>query len=48
MRAFCQRHDIRPSRPTSRYWRGDPEEQRVAPEELAALKKKPKPERVYS
>ena len=48
MRDFCLRHDIRPYRPTYRYLRGDPEEQRVAKEELAALKKKPKPERVYS
>ena len=43
MRDFCQRHDIRPYRPTYRYLRGDPEEQRVAQEELEALKKKPKP-----
>jgi transposase len=41
MRDFCQRHDIRPYRPTYRYLRGDPEEQRVAQEELAALKKSP-------
>jgi transposase len=46
MRDFCQRHDIRPYRPTYRYLRGDPEEQRVAQEELAAVKKKPRPERV--
>ena len=39
MRDFCQRHDIRPYRPTYRYLRGDPEEQRVAQAELAALKK---------
>ena len=39
MRDFCQRHAIRPYRPTYRYVRGDPEEQRVAQEELAALKK---------
>jgi transposase len=36
MRAFCQRYDMRPYRPTYRYLRGDPEEQRVAQEELAA------------
>jgi transposase len=36
MRDFCQRQDSRPYRPTSRYVRGDPEEQRVAQEELAA------------
>ena len=41
MRDFCQRHDIRPYRPTYRYLRGDPEEQRVAQEDLAALKKSP-------
>ena len=41
MRVFCQRHDIRPYRPTYRYLRGDPEEQRVAQEDLAALKKSP-------
>jgi transposase len=29
-RDFCQRHDMRPYRPTYRYLRGDPEEQRVA------------------
>jgi transposase len=39
MRDFCQRHAIRPYRPTYRYLRGDPEEQRVAREELATLKK---------
>jgi transposase len=41
MRDFCQRHDIRPYRPTYRYLRGDPEEQRVARAELEALKKSP-------
>jgi transposase len=39
MRDFCQRHSMRPYRPTYRYLRGDPEEQRVAQEELTALKK---------
>ena len=48
MRDFCQHLDIRPYRPTYRYVRGDPEEQRVAQEELAALKKKPRPGRVCS
>jgi len=48
MRDFCQRHDIRPYRPTYHYLRGDPEEQRVAQEELATLKKKPRPGRVCS
>ena len=41
MRVFCQRHDIRPYRPTYRYLRGDPEKQQVAREELEALKKSP-------
>ena len=41
MRDFCQRHDIQPYRPTSRYLRGDPDEQRVAQAELAAVKKSP-------
>ena len=39
MRVFCQRHDIRPYRPTYRYLRGNPEKQHVAQEELATLKK---------
>jgi hypothetical protein len=34
MRVFCQRHSIRPYRPTYRYLRGAPEEQRLAREEL--------------
>lgn len=41
MRVFCQRHSIRPYRPTYHYLRGDPEEQRLAREELEALKKSP-------
>ena len=41
MRVFCQRHDMRPYRPTYRYLRGNPEKQQVAQEELAALKKSP-------
>ena len=40
MRVFCQRHDIRPYRPTYRYLRGDPAKQQAARGELAALKKK--------
>jgi transposase len=48
MRDFCQRHSMRPYRPTYRYLRGDPEEQRVAQEELRALKKKPRPGRACS
>jgi len=46
MRAFCQRLQIRPYRPTYRYLRGDPHRQAVAQAELAALKKKPRPESV--
>jgi transposase len=42
MRDFCQRHGIRPYRPTYHYLRGDPQKQQVAREELAALKKKPR------
>jgi transposase len=42
MRVFCQRHDIRPYRPTYRYLRGNPEKQQIAQEALAALKKKRK------
>jgi transposase len=40
MRVFCQRHDIRPYRPTYRYLRGNLEKQQVAQAELAALKKR--------
>jgi transposase len=42
MRVFCQRHDIRPYRPTYRYLRGNPEKQQAAREEMAVLKKKRK------
>jgi len=42
MRDFCQRHGIRPYRPTYPYLRGDPQKQQAAREELAVLKKKPK------
>ena len=41
MRDFCQRHSIRPYRPTYHYLRGDPEKQQVARDELEALKKSP-------
>jgi len=44
MRVFCQRHDIRPYRPTYRSLRGNPEKQQIAQAELAALKKKRKKE----
>lgn len=43
MREFCQRHQIRPYRPTYRYLRGDPQRQAVAKAELAELKKRPTP-----
>ena len=41
MRVFCQRHSIRPYRPTYHYLRGDPAQQQAARAELAALKKSP-------
>jgi transposase len=41
MRVFCQRHAIRPYRPTYRSLRGNPEKQQAAQEELTALKKSP-------
>jgi transposase len=41
MRDFCQRHGIRPYRPTYHYLRGDPQKQQAAREELEALKKSP-------
>ena len=40
MRAFCQRHDIRPYRPTYRFLRGDPAKQEQARADLAVLKKR--------
>ena len=40
MRDFCQRHGMRPYRPTYHYLRGDPQQQE-ARKELAALKKSP-------
>ena len=43
MRVFCQRHQIRPYRPTYRYLRGDPHKQQAAREELAVLKKTRRP-----
>jgi transposase len=46
MREFCRRHQIRPYRPTYHYLRGDPQRQAKAQGELAALKKKRRPERV--
>ena len=43
MHVFCSRHDIRPYRPSYRFLRGDPVKQAAAREDLAALKKKPRP-----
>jgi transposase len=43
MRDFCQRHAIRPSRPTYRYLRGNPQRQAAAQAELGETKKKLKP-----
>jgi transposase len=43
MQVFCQRHGIRPYRPTYRFLRGDPAKQATAQVELGALKKKPLP-----
>jgi transposase len=43
LQAFGAKHGIRPYRPTYRFLRGDPAKQATAREELAALKKKPKP-----
>jgi len=39
MQVFCNRHGIRPYRPTYRYLKGDPNQQAVARQELTALKK---------
>ena len=39
MQVFCNRHGIRPYRPTYRFLRGNPAKQALAREELAALKK---------
>ena len=41
MQVFCNKHGIRPYRPTYRFLRGDPAKQAVAWDELAALKKGP-------
>ena len=45
MQVFCNKHGIRPYRPTYRFLRGDPVKQATAREELAALKKGRKPAR---
>ena len=39
MQAFCHKHEIRTSRPTYRFLRGNPAKQAEAKVELAALKK---------
>ena len=46
MRVFCQRHSLRPYRPTYHYLRGDPAQPQAARADLAAVKKKPRPESV--
>lgn len=43
MQAFCHKHGIRPYRPTYRFLRGDPVKQAVARDELATLKRGPRP-----
>ena len=43
LQAFGARHGIRPYRPTYRFLRGDPAQQQKAKEEVAELKKGPKP-----
>jgi hypothetical protein len=45
MRVFCQRHAIRPSRPTYRSLRGNPAKQQAARADLTALQQKPKRDR---
>jgi transposase len=40
---FCRKIDIRPYRPTYRFLRGNPAKQQQAKEDIAALKKKPRP-----
>jgi hypothetical protein len=42
MRAFCQRHGVRPSRPTSHDLNAEPGQQEQARQDLQALKKRPK------
>jgi transposase len=39
MRTFCQRHSIRPDRPTYQYLKADPEQQARAGQDLLRLKK---------
>jgi transposase len=43
MHRFCSKLGIRPYRPTYRYLRGDPDKQQKAREDLAALKRGPRP-----
>jgi transposase len=43
LQAFGAKHGIRPYRPTYRFLRGDPAQQQAAQEEVAALKKGPRP-----
>jgi transposase len=39
MRIFCQRHGVRPYRPTYQYLKGDPAQQATAQQDLQVLKK---------
>lgn len=48
MQAFCRKYEIRPYRPTYRFLRGDPEKQAAAREDLAGLKRGPRPARSSS
>jgi transposase len=48
MRSFLDRHDVHPYRPTYRFLRADEAKQAKAREDLAELKKKPKPARSSS
>lgn len=47
MRDFCQRHQIRPYRPTYRYLRGDAQRQAATKAELGEMKKKPRQGRAF-
>ena len=42
LRAFCVKHGVRPSRPTSVDLKGDPDKQEQARQDLEVFQKKPK------
>ena len=46
MRAFCASYGVRPYRPTYRYLKADPAQQARARQDLQALKKRPRPEKL--